>query len=151
MKNFMLNEVCTTEKGARYIGTSKYSEYNSIYDMMETTYQGIYLMPKEYVSEEVVISENRLFLCGYEVVDYSDWVEKFSSLCNEIPRLFYISRFDKNRGYYSFECGFDLLDDGRAWEGINRTNYDSIADALQFIHLELGDDFRIILEEPMRL
>jgi hypothetical protein len=151
MKGFKLNEVCTTQKGTRYIGTYEHTQYDQIYDMMVTSYEGISLMPKEYISKEVVVSEKKLFLGGYQVLDYADWVGQFSSLSNEIPRLFYISRFDKNRGRYTFECGLDLLDDGRAWEGITRKTYDSIADALRFIREEVGDDFYILLEEPMRL
>jgi hypothetical protein len=44
-----------------------------------------------------------------------------------------------------------LLDDGRAWEGITRTEYNSIWDALQFVRERVGDDFSIHLEEPMVL
>ena len=153
MKGFRLNEVCTTQKGARYIATSK-DVYPSDYEIdgwEESNYLGIKLMPEGYSSDEVVVSENRLFLDGYEVMDYPTDTERWSSLSNQIPRYYVIRKYDEKRGYNSFQGGFDLLDDGRAWEGITRTEYPTIADALRFIRERVGDDFSIWLEEPMQI
>jgi hypothetical protein len=159
MEDFRLNEVCTTETGARYVGTYKHINTQSVWeDCIENyvewediEYEGIRLMPEGYSNKGVVVSENRLFLDGYEVSDYGYWVENFSSLSNQIPRLYVIRKYDEDRKYSSFEGGFDLLNDGRAWEGLTRTEYDSVSDALKFIREKLGDDFYIALEEPMRL
>jgi hypothetical protein len=151
MQGFHLNEVCTTQTGARYIVTSKDEFFVEIHDFDGTSYSGIQLMPEGYSSDEVVVSENRLFLGGYEVMDYSTDVERWSSLSNQIPRYYIIRKYDKDRGYNSFQCGFDLLNDGRAWEGITRTEYPTIADALRFVRERVGDDFSIWLEEPMQL
>lgn len=149
MKGFSLNEVCTTEKGARFIVTSQDDFFVEIHDFDETTYRGIQLMPEGYSSDEVVVSENRLFLNGYEVMNYGTYVERWSSLSNYIPRYYVIRKYDGD--YYRFVGGFDFLDDGRAWEGITRTEYPTIADALQFVRERVGDDFTIWLEEPLRI
>ena len=151
MNGFHLNEVCTTQKGARYIATSK-DVYPSDYEIdgwEDISYKGIQLMPESYSSDEVVVSENRLFLDGYEVMDYSTDVERWSSLSNQIPRHFVIRKY--NGEYYEFEGGFDLLNDGTAWQGITRKQHNSISDALQFVRERVGDDFSIWLEEPMQL
>jgi len=147
MKGFCLNEVCTTQKGERYVVTSKDDFFVEIHDFDGTTYDGIQLMPEGYSSDEVVVSENRLFLNGYEVMNYGTDVERWSSLSNQIPRYYVIRKYDGD--YYRFEGGFDLLDDGRAWEGIKRTEYPTIADALLFVRERVGDDFTLWLEEPM--
>jgi hypothetical protein len=149
MKGFRLKEVCTTEKGARYVATTYACDER--YGLETHEYYGIRLMPEDYSSDEVVVSENRLFLGGFEVMDYPTDTEIWSSLSNQIPRYYVIRKYDKDRGYNSFQGGFDLLNDGRAWEGITRTEYDTIADALRFIRERVGDDFSIWLEEPMQL
>lgn len=149
MKGFFVNEVCTTEKGARYIGAYEYQ--SEMFGQIDTESFGILLMPEDYSSDEVVVSENKLFLDGYEVMDYRTDVERWSSLATQIPRYYVIRKYDKDRGYSSFQGGFDLLSDGRAWEGITRTEYPTIADALRFVRERLGDDFTLCLEEPMRL
>ena len=151
MNGFHLNEVCTTQKGARYIATSK-DVYPSDYEIdgwEDISYKGIQLMPEGYSNDEVIVSENRLFIGGYEVKDYGDWVNSFSSLSNQIPRYFVIRKY--NGRYYEFEGGFDLLDDGTAWQGITRKKHDSISDALQFVRERVGDNFTIFLEEPLRI
>jgi hypothetical protein len=151
MKGF-LNEVSTTQKGERYIVTSSDCYPCDEMDGWEVTnFLGIKLMPEDYSNDEVVVTENRLFLGGYEVMDYSTDVERWSSLSNQIPRYYVIRKYDKDRGYNSFRGGFDLLDDGRAWEGIKRTEYNTISDALRFVREMVGDDFSIWLEEPMSL
>jgi hypothetical protein len=53
--------------------------------------------------------------------------------------------------YYSFECGFDLLDNGGAWDGMTNTKHDTIADALRIVREKVGEDFVIFMEEPMQL
>ena len=153
MKGFCLNEVCATEKGTRYVATSKdfFPSVDEIDGWEDKSYMGIQLMPEDYSSDEVLVSENRLFLGGYEVMDYATNVERWSSLSNQIPRYYVIRKYDEDRGYNSFQGGFDLLNDGRAWEGITRTKYDTIADALRFVRERVGDDFSIWLEEPMQL
>lgn len=159
MKDFRLNEVCTTQTGARYIGTFKEVKKESIWEdciedyieWEDVEYEGICLMPENYSNRHVVLKDNKLFLGDCEVTDYQSWVNKFSSLSDEIPRLYIIRTYNVIRGYYSFECGFDLLGDGRAWEGITRSEHDSVADALRLVREKIGDDFIISLEEPMRL
>jgi hypothetical protein len=159
MKDFRLNKVCTTSKGARYVGTYKHTNKYSIWedcieDYVEwddTTYEGIHLMPKGYSNKDVIVSENKLFLGDYEVSDYPTWVDRFGALSNEIPSFFCLYKFDEGRGYLSFQGGFDLLDDGSAWEGLTRTAYPTISEALQFVRERLGDGFVIHLEEPMSL
>ena len=151
MKGFRLNEVCTTETGARYIGTSKYVQ-PSYYEMdgwEVICHLAFQLMPEGYSNDEVVVSENRLFIGGYEVKDYGDWVKDFSCLSYKIPRYFVIRKY--NGEYYEFEGGFDLFEDGGAWQGITRTKYPTIGDALQFVRERVGDDFTIFLEEPLRI
>lgn len=145
--NGFLNEVSTTQKGDRHIVT----DYYPCDEVFGNEMFGIKLMPEDYSSDEVVVTENRLFLGGYEVMDYSTDLERWSSLSNQIPRYYIIRKYDKDRGYSSFKGGFDLLNDGRAWEGITRTEYNSIADALRFVRESVGDDFTLWLEEPMRL
>ena len=150
MKGFCLNEVCTTEKGVRYIGTDKYRHPFEDIDGWEVIcHLAFQLMPEGYSNDEVVVSENRLFIGGYEVKDYGYWVNSFSSLSNQIPRYFVIRKY--NGEYYEFEGGFDLLNDGTAWQGITRKQHNSISDALQFVRERVGDDFTIFLEEPLRM
>jgi len=150
MKGFCLNEVCTTETGARYIVTDKYRHPFEEIDGWEVIcHLAFQLMPEGYSNDEVVVSENRLFIGGYEVKDYGYWVNSFSSLSNQIPRYFVIRKY--NGEYYEFEGGFDLLNDGTAWQGITRKQHNSISDALQFVRERVGDDFTIFLEEPLRM
>ena len=145
MKGFRLKEVCTTEKGARYVATTYACDER--YEVETHEYYGIRLMPEDYSNDEVVVAENRLFIGGYEVKGYGDWVNSFSSLSNQIPRYFVIRKY--NGEYYEFEGGFDLLENGGAWQGITRTEYPTISDALQFVRERVGDDFTIFLEEPL--
>ena len=149
MKGFRLKEVCTTEKGARYVATSYACDER--YEVETHEYYGIKLMPEDYSNEQVKVGANTLSLYGYEVFGYEYWVQKYHSLSHNIPRYYVIRKYDEERGYNSFQGGFDLLDDGRAWEGITRTEYNSIWDALQFVRERVGDDFSIHLEEPMVL
>ena len=147
MKGFRLKEVCTTEKGARYIATSQ--SIDESYGWETIDHYGIQLMPEDYSNEQVKVGANTLTMCGYEVKGYEYWVRIFHSLSHNIPRYYVIRKYDEERGYDSFQGGFDLLNDGRAWEGITRTEYNSIWDALKFIRERIGDDFTIHLEEPM--
>ena len=149
MKGFRLKEVCTTEKGVRYIATSQSVDNRNGWEWLE--YMGIQLMPEDYSNDQVKVGANTLSLCGYEVQGYDYWVRVFNSLSHNIPRYYVIRKYDEDRGYNSFQGGFDLLNDGRAWEGITRTEYDTIADALRFVRERVGDDFTIHLEEPMML
>ena len=147
MKGFRLKEVCTTEKGARYIATSQ--SIDESYGWETIDHYGIQLMSEDYSNEQVKVGANTLTMCGYEVKGYEYWVRIFHSLSHNIPRYYVIRKYDEERGYDSFQGGFDLLNDGRAWEGITRTEYNSIWDALKFIRERIGDDFTIHLEEPM--
>jgi hypothetical protein len=149
MKGFRLKEVCTTEKGVRYVATSQSVDNRNGWEWLE--YMGIQLMPEDYSNDQVKVGANTLSLCGYEVQGYDYWVRVFNSLSHNIPRYYVIRKYDEDRGYNSFQGGFDLLNDGRAWEGITRTEYDTIADALRFVRERVGDDFTIHLEEPMML
>jgi hypothetical protein len=149
MKGFSLKEVCTTEKGARYIATSCACE--EMLGMLSHEYYGIQLMPEDYSNDQVKVGANTLSFCGYEVRGYQYWQRMFQSLSHNIPRHYVIRKYNEERGYESFQGGFDLLNDGRAWEGITRTYYSSIWDALKFIRERVGDDFTIHLEEPMLL
>lgn len=151
MKGFCLNEVCTTEKGARYLATSKdvYPTMNEMDGWEDIAYKGIQLMPEGYSDDYVVVDENRLFFNGYEVRGYASYVERWGALCNQIPRYYVIRKY--NGEYYEFECGLDLLNDGRAWEGLTRSEHDTIAGALRFIREKVGDNFSIWLEEPMQI
>ena len=149
MKGFRLNVVCTTEKGARYFATSQCID--SRYGVEFGEFMGIQLMPEDYSNEQVKVGANTLSMCGYEVAGYEYWVRMFPLLSHNIPRYYVLRKYDAERGYNSFQGGFDLLNDGRAWEGITRTYYDSIWDALKFVREKLGDDFSIHLEEPMVL
>lgn len=149
MKGFCLNEVCTTQKGERYVATSK-----SIQDRFGSEhfdYMGIKLMPENYSNEQVKVGANTLSICGYDIGGYNYYVQLFHSLSHNIPRYYVIRKYNEQRGYHSFEGGFDLLNDGRAWESITRTTHDSIWDALKFVREKVGDDFTIHLEEPMEI
>jgi hypothetical protein len=149
MKGFLLKEVCTTEKGVRYVATSQ--SIDDRWGVESLEYMGILLMPENYSNEQVKVGANSLSLCGYGVFGYEYWVRQFHSLSHNIPRYYVIRKYDEERGYSSFQGGFDLLNDGRAWEGITRTEYASIWDALKFVREKVGDDFSIHLEEPMLL
>jgi hypothetical protein len=149
MKGFRLKEVCTTEKGARYIATTYACD--EMFDVKSHEYYGIQLMPEYYSNDQVKVGANTLSFCGYEVRGYQHWQRMFHSLSHNIPRHYIIRKYDEERGYESFEGGFDLLNDGRAWESITRTYFSSIWDALKFIRERLGDDFTIHLEDPMLL
>lgn len=149
MKGFRLKEVCTTEKGTRYVATSQSVDDRYGWESLE--HMGIQLMPEDYSNDQVKVGANTLSICGYEVQGYDYWVKVFNSLSHNIPRYYVIRKYDEDRGYNSFQGGFDLLNDGRAWEGITRTQYDTIADALRFVRERIGDDFTIWLEEPMQL
>jgi hypothetical protein len=147
MKGFKLKEVCTTEKGTRYVATTQSVDDRWGWETFD--HYGIQLMPEDYSNEQVKVGVNTLSFCGYEVLGYDYWVNMFNSLSHNIPRYYVIRKYDEERGYHSFQGGFDLLNDGRAWEGITRTEYDSISDALKFVRERVGDDFTIHLEEPM--
>lgn len=149
MKGFRLNEVCTTQKGERYIATSKSVDDRDGLEHLDC--MGIKLMPEDYSNEQVIVGANTLSMCGYNVLGYNDYVRQFHLLSHNIPRYYVIRKFDEQRVYHSFQCGFDLLNDCRAWESITRTTYDSVWDALKFVREKVGDDFTIHLEEPMHL
>lgn len=149
MKGFRLKEVCTTEKGARYVATAKYDNSRDGFESFE--YHGIRLMPEDYSNEQVDVGANTLYLCGYEVHGYAYWVRHFHSLSHNIPRYYVIRKYDKEMKFDSFQGGFDLMDDGGAWEGITRTKYNTIWDALKFVRETVGEDFTIHLEEPMQM
>lgn len=133
----------------RYVGTASYEVER--YGESDIERYGIQLMPETYSSDEVVVTENTLSLGGQEVVDYRGEVSRFSALSNQIPRHYVIYTYNTRGQYNSFECGFDLLSDGRAWEGISRTEHNTISDALAFLKEKLGEEFTISLEEPMRV
>lgn len=148
-----LNKVLTSKEGNRFIYTDKIKAVDD-YEMdgwEQTIWLGIQLMPENYSSNEVVVSENELFIGDYEVRDYKSYVEKFSSFSNQIPKLFVIRTYDEKMKYYSFECGFDLLDNGGAWDGMTNTKHNTIADALRIVREKVGEDFVIFMEEPMQL
>ena len=149
MKGFRLKEVCTTEKGARYIATAHTCD--DMWGVQRDEYYGIQLMPEDYSNEQVRVGANNLSLCGFDVVGYEYYVRMFHSLSHNIPRHYVIRKYDEEREFYSFQGGFDLLDDGRAWESITRTEYASIWDALKFVRERMGNDWMISLEEPMVL
>lgn len=149
MKGFRLNEVCTTEKGARYVGTTQYTDDR--WGCETIGYYGIQLMPEDYSNDDVKVGANSLSICGYEVVGYDYWANMFNSLSHNIPRYYVIRKYDEENGYHSFQGGFDLMNNGGAWEGITRTEYNSIEDAIQFVRERVGDNFTIHLEEPMSM
>ena len=47
--------------------------------------------------------------------------------------------------------GIDLMNNGRAWQGLSDTESNNIEIALGFLRCQIGADFYICLEEPMRL
>jgi hypothetical protein len=147
MKGFRLNEVCTTEKGARYVGTTQSTDDR--WGCETRDYYCIQLMPEDYSNDDVKVGANSLSICGYEVVGYDYWVNIFNSLSHNIPRYYVIRKYDEEAGYHSFQGGFDLMNDGGAWQGITRIKYNSIEDAIQFVRERVGDNFTIHLEEPM--
>ena len=149
MKGFRLKEVCTTEKGARYVATTYACDER--YGVETHEYYGIRLMPENYSNPQVEVGADTLSFCGENVEGYDYWVRMFPSLSINIPRYYVIREYDYERGFYSFVCGCDLLDDGRVWQGITRTYYPSILDAIKFIREKYGNDFSIDLEEPMQI
>jgi len=167
MEDFILDSVFTTKEGARYIATHKDVDVNEIWeDCIEdyvkwesVEYSGISLMPERYskflpehyLIPEVQLIDGDLFMQGRIVEDYKYYCEHFySSLTNEVPRLYQIRTPLKGETYTSFVCGFDLLSNGETWVGLNRKTYDSISEAFDFLKQELGNDFKIFLEEPMQ-
>jgi len=148
MNEFRLKEVCTTQKGVRYVATSVDCE--DLYGIHLHHFEGIRLMNEDYSNEQIKVGANTLSLCGFDVRDYEFWVKQFNSLSHNIPRLYIIRKYDANSDCSRLVCGFDLLDDGRAWEGMTDTKHDTIADALRVIAEQLGgDSFSISLEEPI--
>jgi len=154
MKYFALNQVFTNSKGGRYVGTYETIKDFSIWEdaidgyveWEEKEYEGISIMPEDYSNYHVVMNDNKLFLGECEVTDYQNWVDMFSSLSNQIPRYYVIRKIDGE-----FICGFDLMNNGRAWEGLSRTESNNVEIALGFLRCQLGTDFYICLEEPMRI
>jgi hypothetical protein len=168
MEDFILDSVFTTKEGARYIATHKDVDVNEIWeDCIEdyvkwesVEYLGISLMPERYskympecyLIPEVQFIDGDLFMQGRIVEDYKYYCEHFySSLTNEVPRLYQIRQRLKNAEYSSFVCGFDLLSNGETWVGLNSKTYGSISEAFDFLKQELGNDFKICLEEPLRI
>ena len=121
--------------GERFLGTNYYEGYPG-------EFFGMRLMPEGWCSDEIIISADGLSLGGMRVLDYNSL-----SCAPHIPRL-YTVRIYKN-GYPRFQCGFDLLNDGGAWEGLSDTRHETIADAIAYLRSELGEDICLFLEEPM--
>lgn len=65
MKGFRLKEVCTTEKGVRYIATSQ--SIDDRYGWESVDNYGIQLMAEDYSNEQVKVGANTLSMCGYDV------------------------------------------------------------------------------------
>jgi len=166
MIDFGLNKVFTTKSGGRNLGTSKRIEEFSIWEdciedileWQEVEYQSFSLMPEHYLNPEIQLIDGDLFLQGRIVTDYKYWCEKFSSLKNEVPRLFVIRQnvetimCNEKTNFEEFVCGFDLLSSGNVWVGLSRLKeYETISEAFDFITQQIGSDFIICMEEPMQI
>lgn len=119
--------------------------------IVEESY-GFLLMPKEYISKDVVIStDGNLYIGGKIVYDYIDVCNRHSDMKGRIPAYYCIrtkvESYTKGETYLSFECGFDLHLT-QFWA--NGNYFDTIEECFKFLQDKFGD-FVITLEESMRM
>lgn len=133
----------TTVTKSYYFEDEDYESHIEDFDEIER--DGYLLMPKNYSNSKVVVDGNKLSIGGKSVEDYSDECSKISELEGKIPALYVIRTW--NGDFMSFECGFDLHDDGRFWA--NGNYFDEIEECFVWLQNKFGD-FSIFLEEPMR-
>ncbi len=130
---------------ASYYEDDEYGESYLVRDT-ETNGYGRSLMPKDYFNDKVVVDGCKLTIGNKTVVDYENQCIKVPELTGKIPALYVIRTW--NGKYMEFECGFDLLNDGRFWAKENY--FYTIEDCFSWLQNKFGD-FHIFLEEPMRL
>ena len=97
---------------------------------------------------------NQLFLGDIEVPDYSI----YGDLGGDVPCLYTIKVKSEGTDYFSFESGFDLLEDGRVWVGsidtedggrTDRQHFSSFQSAINHINAHIKVEWILTLEEPM--
>ena len=101
------------------------------------------LMPEGWTSPEISIADGKMFLAGQEVVGYY--------FNGEIPRWFVVLSKERDNKYWSFECGFDLRDDGGAWVGKGDKTFNTIAEAVEFCKSQFNVEIRFSVEDSMQL
>lgn len=148
MKKFLAYEYTDTRE---YIedfadGTTEY------YTDVITTYYYIRLLNEVPSFAKVV--DDKLHLGDIVVDDYS----YYGDLNGEIPKLYTIRVKHEDNDYFSFESGFDLLDDGRVWVGhinvrgdkpISSEYFDTMESAIEHINSHINLEWILTLEEPM--
>jgi hypothetical protein len=55
------------------------------------------------------------------------------------------------RRWGEFICGVDLCPNGKIWIGIDRKEYDTPEEAWEKILTHAGEEFYLVLEEPLRI
>lgn len=117
-------------------------------DELYTLTYGFNVLPKEYTCSSVVldIDSNSISICGRVVVDYGRYCERYKVLCGKIPSYYVI----RDRESKQFICGFDLLENGGSWVGMeSRIEFDSVDKGIEYLVNQLGDTFDIFMEEEM--
>lgn len=119
-------------------------------DFVEHIRYGFLLMPKDYISKDVVIKDcGNLYIGGKLVYDYITTCERLFELKGNIPAYYCIrtERGTETSPFLSFECGFDLQLT-KFWA--NGNYFDTIEECFSFLQSKYGD-FVITLEESMRI
>lgn len=124
--------------------TSSIQQIDELYSLV----YGFNVLPKEYTCSSVVldVDNNTISICGMVVGDYGIYCERFEDLCGKIPTYYVI----RDRETKRFICGFDLLENGGSWVGMDsRITFDSVDKGIEYLVNRLGDTFDIFMEEEM--
>lgn len=91
---------------------------------------------------------HRIEVLGQEIEDYNA-----SFFTGDIPTRFVVRTYQENNfrgkisGYWGFECGLDLLEDGKIW--INGKTFDTSKEALGYLSTN-WPDYKIFVEEALK-
>jgi len=127
-------------------GTTEYYD-----DTVTTSY---YIKLLNEIPSFARVEDDKLLLGDIVVDDYSF----YGDLGGEIPKLYTIRVKHEGTDYFSFESGFDLMDDGRVWVGhinvrgdnpIDSKYFDTLESAVEHINSHINIEWILTLEEPM--
>ena len=123
---------------------NEYGE-SHIEEFVEHQKLGYSVMSTDYTNPNVIVSNSSLKIGGKPILDYEDVCKRHESMLGKIPKLYVVRTLNDN--FMGFQCGFDLLNDGRFWA--NGNYFDTIQECFIFLQEKYGD-FYLFLEEEMR-
>jgi len=142
----LVSEIVSIESDIRYEGTDFEIEYRYGYRVYDNH-------PLAEIKFIEAPTDAHLFLGTYEVEHYSEYANDFHY---KVPVLYCVRKKVKDdwqkKGYHGeFVCGLDLTDDGRVWQGITRSKYNTIEEAMDFIQKNENCECVIFCEDKMNV